>query len=405
MTVLTEQQEAAYNAVIGFMASNERCMVIDGYAGTGKSTLIKHIRDEYPEMCNVARLINPNKPKESLKITATTNKAVSNLTAQKITAHTIHSELELIIKNKMLVKKHEKPNSYNRLIIIDEASMIDINLYNFLLAEDNTRYIFIGDNTQLPPVNEVMSKIYLANYMEVKLTQVMRQKESPLLDLITELREAVVNETDLPQIIPNGLDIQYLEHDDFYQHVLTDMCRPDWKTTHSRLLGFTNNHVINMNKEVATKKTGTYKFIKDDVANVNTYFNFDGLKLPTDSMILIHSVGQSYAIKYDKKEINGYYVGTSEGHLLFVPDNFTELKPLRNANPSFDYFCNQNKIVDLRPLFASTVHKAQGSTINTVYIDLNDFKAVSRYNYPLFKKLLYVAVSRASEKVIFTGDI
>lgn len=405
MTVLTEQQEAAYNAVIGFMASNERCMVIDGYAGTGKSTLIKHIKDEYPEMCNVASLINPSKPKESLRITATTNKAVSNLTANKIQANTIHSELELILKNRMLVKKRDKSFGYNRLIIIDEASMIDINLYNFILAEENTRYIFIGDNTQLPPINEVSSQVYLANYMEAKLTQVMRQKESPLLDLITDLREAVVNNTDLPQIIPNGLDIQYLEHDEFYQHVLSDMCRPDWKTTHSRLLGFTNNHVINMNKEVATQKTGTYKFIKDDVANVNTYFNFDGLKLPTDSMVLIESVRQNHSLRYNKKTVEGYYVSTSEGHLLFVPDNYTELKPLRDADPSFDFFCNQNKVVDLRPLFASTVHKAQGSTINTVYIDLDDFKSVSRYNYPLFKKLLYVAVSRASEKVVFTGDI
>jgi ABC-type molybdenum transport system ATPase subunit/photorepair protein PhrA len=49
-------------------------MVIDGYEGTGKSTLIKHIKDEYPEMCNIASLINPSKPKESLRITATTNK-------------------------------------------------------------------------------------------------------------------------------------------------------------------------------------------------------------------------------------------------------------------------------------------------------------------------------------------
>ncbi len=405
MTVLTEQQEAAYNAVIGFMASNERCMVIDGYAGTGKSTLIKHIKDEYPEMCNIASLINPNKPKESLRITATTNKAVSNLTANKIQANTIHSELELILKNRMLVKKQDRSYGYNRLIIIDEASMIDINLYNFLLAEENTRYIFIGDNTQLPPVNEISSQVYLANYMEVKLTQVMRQKESPLLNLITDLREAVVNKTDLPQIIPNGLDIQYLEHDEFYQHVLSDMCRPDWKTTHSRLLGFTNNHVINMNKEVATQKTGTYKFIKDDVANVNTYFNYDGLKLPTDSMVLIDNVFENSTLKYHKKSIDGYHIHTPEGTLLFVPDNYTKLKPLRDSDPSFDYFCNQNRVVDLRPLFASTVHKAQGSTINTVYIDLDDFKSVSRYNYPLFKKLLYVAVSRASEKVIFTGDI
>lgn len=102
------------------------------------------------------------------------------------------------------------------------------------------------------------------------------------------------------------------------------------------------------------------------------------------------------------KTINGYSI--AEGNKLFIPNNYTELKGLMNTEPAFEYFCNR-KVVDLRPLFASTVHKAQGSTINTVYIDLDDFKAVSKYNYPLFKKLLYVAVSRASHKVVFTGDI
>ena len=159
-----------------------------------------------------------------------------------------------------------------------------------------------------------------------------------------------------------------------------------------------------MNKEVATKKTGTYKFITDDVANVNTYFNYNGLKLPTDSMVTIEKVLNDSSIKYRKKTINGYNV-IAEGNKLFIPNNYTELKGLMNTEPAFEYFCNQNKVVDLRPLFASTVHKAQGSTINTVYIDLDDFKAVSKYNYPLFKKLLYVAVSRASDKVVFTGDI
>ena len=405
MTVLTEQQEAAYNAVIGFMASNERCMIIDGFAGTGKSTLIKHIKEEYAEMNNIANLINPNRQREALVITATTNKAVSNLSAQKILAKTIHSELNLIIKNRTLVKKREASSSYNRLIIIDEASMIDTNLFNFIIAEEFTRYIFIGDNTQLPPVNEKSSQIYLQNYMEVKLTQVMRQKQSPLLDLITDLRNAVINNTDIPQIIPNGLDIQYLQKEDFYDHVINDMCRTNWKTSHSRLLGFTNKHVIEMNNEVSTQKTGTYKFVKDDVANVNTYFNFDGLKLPTDSMVIIDDVLEDHSYTLGGLQINGYRIVTSDKDILFIPDNYPEVKRLIKLHPHLEYQCNEKRIVDLRPLFASTVHKAQGSTINTVYIDLDDFKAVSRYNYPLFKKLLYVAVSRASERVVFTGDI
>ena len=58
---------------------------------------------------------------------------------------------------------------------------------------------------------------------------------------------------------------------------------------------------------------------------------------------------------------------------------------------------------DLRYTYASTINKAQGSTYDTVYIDLNDLAKCNDRDLQL--RLLYVAVSRARHKVVFTGDI
>ena len=49
---------------------------------------------------------------------------------------------------------------------------------------------------------------------------------------------------------------------------------------------------------------------------------------------------------------------------------------------------------------AMTIHKSQGSTYDTVYLDTEDLGMVANMDYIMYLRLLYVAVSRASNKVI-----
>ena len=63
----------------------------------------------------------------------------------------------------------------------------------------------------------------------------------------------------------------------------------------------------------------------------------------------------------------------------------------------------ENHYVDLRLAYASTVNKAQGSTYDNVYIDLNDIGKC--YDKDQVRRMLYVALSRARHKAVFTGDI
>lgn len=59
--------------------------------------------------------------------------------------------------------------------------------------------------------------------------------------------------------------------------------------------------------------------------------------------------------------------------------------------------------IDLRPVYAQTVHKAQGATYRRVYIDLHDLSICKDINQLM--RLLYVAISRAQMQVFLTGDI
>jgi ATP-dependent exoDNAse (exonuclease V) alpha subunit len=65
--------------------------------------------------------------------------------------------------------------------------------------------------------------------------------------------------------------------------------------------------------------------------------------------------------------------------------------------PQDEAFC------DLRPIHASTVHKSQGSTYQTVYVDLTDIGRNTRRDVLL--RLLYVALTRAKGDVVVTGEL
>ena len=91
----------------------------------------------------------------------------------------------------------------------------------------------------------------------------------------------------------------------------------------------------------------------------------------------------------------------------FLPDKVSNIKKLIKQYTSMGEYTKANAIkntwVDLRPNFALTIHKSQGSTYDEVFIDLDDMKSIKDLRE--LAKLLYVAMSRAKYRVILTGDI
>lgn len=232
---LTTGQSSLIDELEKFLSNETSCFLLKGYAGTGKTFLMKGLIDFLSQNNRNFIISAP---------TGRASKVISQKTKHK--ACTIHRAIysskelkEFKIKDEdgtetfkfyFEVRKNEDPT--NTVYIIDEASMIS-NVYSegeffrfgsgFLLKDliahinfDNNdhkrKIIFIGDNAQLPPVNMNFSPALNGKYLhdnyglisnEFELTEVVRQKaDSGILHNATKIRNS------LKENIFNKLEIE-----------------------------------------------------------------------------------------------------------------------------------------------------------------------------------------------------
>jgi len=80
-------------------------------------------------------------------------------------------------------------------------------------------------------------------------------------------------------------------------------------------------------------------------------------------------------------------------------DKLRELEKRKRAWRA--YFATKEKFRDFKYIYASTIHKSQGSTFDTVYIDTTVIASlINRYEHDMAYRLLYVAITRASKDII-----
>ena len=205
----TPRQEIALFELANFVSvSHPRTtLLIKGYAGTGKTTLIGTLVSDLWKSQMSSVLLAP---------TGRAAKVVSNYSGKQ--AYTIHKKIyrpmskkEGGVKFKLQTNKHR-----NTIFIVDEASMIpDVNqdgkmFETAALLEDLIQYVFqgfncklllVGDTAQLPPVKlaispaldeDLLANRYDLNIKAIELTEVVRQKEgSGILSNATNLRENI----------------------------------------------------------------------------------------------------------------------------------------------------------------------------------------------------------------------
>lgn len=159
-----------------------------GYAGTGKSTIIKKILDSY----NLGVVVSA--PTHKAK------KVIQNTTGRE--GKTLHSLLGLRPDVELSEFNPNSPifnpiaicriNDYN-WVIIDEASMINKELYDLIVESvknRRTKILFMGDPAQIPPVHEKISPVFVDNTIIFhQLTKIERQKDTnPLMIVYDTLR-------------------------------------------------------------------------------------------------------------------------------------------------------------------------------------------------------------------------
>lgn len=427
MELYPEQREA-FDKISSFIANpNQRCFILEGFAGTGKTTLISSIFRNLDNIIEVTKLLNPsakNVPVD-FRLTATTNKAAEALESISGTeVKTIHSFLGLRVFNdfktgetKLVPSKKYADIPEDILIFIDEASYIDEPLakHIFKRIPESCKILFIGDPAQLTPVKCTHAPIFNYDFPRATLTQVVRQAEgSPIIQLATNFRN-VVNGQEFFSFEPDGIAISHVSRNDFDDLIIDEFTGEQTKNN-ARVLGWTNKLVQDYNRTIRKKVTGHDILHEGQWAVCNSYYQLGKTGLKTDSIVQLRGVDRDIEkypgipdIALDVLRINLY------GHIATMPVDHTEakayirkLKKFLTDTQGTEYATERtNQIkkswIDLRDAYACTINKSQGSTYKRVYIDLDDIKRCRMGTQ--MARLLYVAVSRASEKVILTGDL
>lgn len=414
--VLSKGQDNVLAQFVQFLCDpTESVFVIEGYSGTGKTTLIATLLDRLKGYIQAARLIWPQYPDYQIQLTATTNKAADTfgqLTGEDV--RTIHSFLELRLHSdpatgqKLLVpKRHDNPK-FNFLLFIDEASYIDSHLLGLIFSQTKqSKIVLIGDPKQLLSPGSYHAPAFAAGFKTGKLDEVMRQlvdgvpKANPITDLATMFRHTV--DTGVwPKFKPDGQYVRYLERSDFEDEIISEFTRPDWHYHDSKVLAWTNNCVIAYNNAIRAKVSGDPELQVGDYAENNSFISNGKSSVKTDQLVLITEIEADS----EHHGVKGNWVTIDYGARFFFPKSRKDKQKFIAACRAKSEYAGVREgesWIDLRAVFSQTINKAQGSTYKRVFIDLDDIKRCNSGNQ--IARMLYVGVSRATTQVLLTGDL
>lgn len=211
---LNDQQKSALKELEAFVNGDDTSITLSGYAGTGKTTIMG-IFNEYLKRRIQADIIFSAPTHRANAVTRQKTPNAKVVTLQSLLGlrpdFDITEDMFDLHKLKFEQVGDVKIES-DSIVIVDEASMIQDSLYDFLLeqiAAKGAQIIFVGDKGQLRPVKaNNISKVFRNDGAQLQLTKVERTGDNPILKESTRVRngEDFSYETD---IAPNGQGVEY----------------------------------------------------------------------------------------------------------------------------------------------------------------------------------------------------
>ena len=424
MITLTESQKSILEQSLRILESSNR-LVITGKAGTGKTTLVKFLIAELKKQA-------VHRYKYSI-CSAPTNKAVKvlrdkiDLDFDRNRFCTIHSALRLKRDiNPTTGEISFKPDTYSdsiplekvSLLIIDEASMVNKDILSYIErnAKNYTKVIFIGDEGQLPPVGELFSPVFHAEYPILELTEIIRQAgDNPIINLSRNLHY-------IRHRVSDRVEVGGYIFSNSFEQVVTTLAAVNGSDK-LKYLSWTNQDVDFVNKKVREAIYGTPAKIELGESLIfNTpygdFFTNDEVKVNELEVVEktftayrkinpLYNMSNLDTPQYleNTKKLKYYLVNKSIYIIHESSENtFSEMKKdmrkkciekLVNWKEFYEFI---EAFADIKYNHAISIHKSQGSTYEQVIINIRNCmlnKDVDERN-----KLLYTAITRAKELVV-----
>ena len=388
---LTKKQEEGLKIALERHKNGEKYTVISGYAGTGKSTLVKFIIEALDvEKNKVAYAAFTGKAAEVLRQKGNPN------------SMTLHKLLyDSFPKPGGGFARKRKPCLEYDVIVVDEVSMVPKSMLDILLSH-KVYILFLGDPFQLPQIEKKESHTLL-DKPHIFLDQIMRQAaESEIIQLTLKIRESK------PIEYVNGKEVIIAPREELVTGHLT------WA---DQIICATNASRISLNEQM------------------RKIYGFSGLPQTGEKMICLRNYWEDYSDDGNSNLVNGmtgiiknpfetfrmaprfvkmrnHKMDVIKTEFIaddgsYYPDVEMDKVMIETGEPCVDWRESYqlgkliNKIGDIVPRqftygYAITCHKAQGSEWNKVLVIEEKFP----FDKIEHARWLYTAVSRSSEKCV-----
>lgn len=371
---------------------NYNFSIISGGPGTGKTTTVA-------KLLLAIQMLNQNQ--QRIALLAPTGKAAQRMTESlnsvlskrvdndsylglsNLEAQTIHRFLGLR-PNSTHVKYNEQSKAPYDVIIVDEASMLDMNIFIKLIraVADNTKLILIGDTNQLPSVE---AGSLLANFTHHRDGDI-----TPYTTLLIKNYRSQQYINNLAASVLKGdinIDSHQNENINFHSIRNLDTYLRDYAKRYSQLERCSDY------KEALTE-LNKFRIL---VANKNLEIGTDKLNQKIEKF-MSKPIDSSYKGKPIMITQNSYSLGLFNGDVGIIwPDDTGKLRAYFDGKDAKAF--SLNMLPKYESVYAMTIHKTQGSEFDEIVIILP-----AEDNEALSKQLLYTAITRAKHKLTIISE-
>lgn len=462
----TNDQKVAIDGIIDFIAKpfqEENYIIgLNGAGGTGKTFITNFIIENCIYTPSLIACTSPTH--KACRVLSSSLKGKTVNTIQSVFGFRLDLNLEDFDPNMPQFNPKASPKLDGiKLLVIDEASMLPAKLVTYICKkckELNIKILFIGDSSQLAPVNEAKSIAFARCSKVFTLKEIVRQAAgNPIAGLLELLRYDIEHRTNrfLTYIATHAGTLQYndkgegftiLNRREFIENV--DRCFSTEEYTKNidmyRVIAYTNTAVASWNnyirnniikdseKGIITKHDliMCYETIVDEFLSVilhnseeyiiNDIINFVDPKFGFKGYLIKFQLIHGGTITDPIFVINHMDMYTIQMYNKVVTDLISDAKRATGAtriNKWKIYYDFKRKYLlatniidrtgkilferDIDYGFAITSHKSQGSTYDTVFVDGNDMifdkNGMCYGDFDNLYRRLYVACSRAKKSL------